>query len=118
MFGEFIRSFRKAGVASSTHRILLKNYGCNAELGRLNELSQSMGEIFTDHELAVFYISLKVSSMNKSSVDNLNLLRKYVRVAKQAYLVGAASNDLALSSLLEEIRLSGIDPDSISPSSS
>jgi hypothetical protein len=105
MFGALFRGLKKAGMAGEVMNLLLRNYHLEADVDRVNHYIQSMGDLCQNpHELAIGYLGVQASFMQRGNSEHERLAKKYVRVAKQAYAAGAASDPWALSELENSIR--------------
>ena len=103
MFGEIVRNFRKSKIAVSVHRLLLKNYQLQANLDGLNRYVFRWAEYHSNpHELAVSYIAMQISLMDKADPQHVTLATRYIRVAQRAYEIGEAIDRWALDELREQ----------------
>lgn len=121
MFGEIFRGFKKAGIARKVYSVLMRNYTLQASPKLLNGYVFIKVEYITSnpHEIAVGYVAEQISMMDQDNAGHRRLATKYIRVAKQAYKVGAATNSWALDDLAQYAREKfGIDINNIEASPS
>lgn len=102
MFGSIVEGFSRAKTTTEVHRLLVRNYALNADLDELGGfVAQNYGDdkLKNPHDLAILYLCDKIWEFDKSNPDHIKLATKFVRVAKQAFQVGAAQEKLVLREL-------------------
>lgn len=105
MFGKLFRSLRKGKIGADVYNLLLRNYSLEANHEHLTQYVDTFGEFSSNpHELAIGYLSYQISLMDSRNDKHIKLANKYVRVAKQAYEVGAASDPWFLDQLSEKVK--------------
>lgn len=102
MFGALFQGLSRAKTTTEVHRLLVRNYALNTDLDELGEfVVQNYGDdkLKNPHDLAILYLCDKVWYLDKANPDHVKLATKFVRVAKQAFQVGAAQEKLVLREL-------------------
>ncbi len=122
MFGSILQGFSRAKTTTEVHRLLARNYALNTDLDELGGfVVQNYGDdkLKNPHDLAILYLCDKVWYLEKSNPDHIKLATKFVRVAKQAFQVGAAREKMVLSELERVVSSQlGINTSAISASAS
>lgn len=100
MFGNMFRALKVGKVAAEVNELLMKNYNLQADHSLLTHFVKDWISLYDNpHALAVVYVANQIGFMERNNPKHLKAAGKYIRVAKQAYALGAANTEHPMENL-------------------
>jgi uncharacterized protein YlxP (DUF503 family) len=118
MLGKIIRAFKGGGMGGKAIHVLSKTYRLTVsrpnELDMMKRISQSFGEVYNEHEMAVQFLAQFSSTIQIDHPKAEREIKKYIRMSKGARKRGLVASDIPLEELFKVARERfGIEPDDI-----
>lgn len=100
-FGKIGRAMKAGKISANTMMLLMRNYGIQADKSKLDDFVFRHVEMNPNaHDLAILYVANQVVIfMDRSNPEHKRKAEKFVRVAKQANLVGATTDSFTIEEL-------------------